>query len=74
MFADVGEYKRLLLEDESAMARALTRHLLTYSLGRPLGFSDRAEVERILAKIRARDYGLRSMLHAVVQSPLFRSP
>ena len=74
MFADVREYKRLLLEDESAMARALTRHLLTYSLGRPLGFSDRAEVKRILAKIKAHDYGLRSMLHAVVQSQLFRSP
>ena len=73
-FADIRDYKRLLLEDKTAMARALTRVLLTYSLGRSLGFSDRAEVDRIVTKIKAQDYGLRSLLHAVVQSELFRTP
>lgn len=70
-FADIREYKLLLLEDETAMPMALTRLLLTYALGRPLGFSDRPEVERIVAKVEADDYGLRSLLHEVVQSELF---
>ncbi|MCH8147303.1 MAG: DUF1592 domain-containing protein [Planctomycetes bacterium] len=73
-FADIREYKRFLLEDETAIARSLTRMLLTYSLGRRLGFSDRPEVERILAKVKTRDYGLRSLVHEVVQSETFRSP
>jgi len=73
-FADIREYKRFLLEDETAIARSLTRLLLTYSLGRRLGFSDRPEVERILAKVKAKDYGLRSLIHEVVQSETFRSP
>jgi hypothetical protein len=73
-FADIRDYKRLLLNDEKAMARALTRLLLTYSLGRQLGFSDRPEVKRIIENTRAKDYGLRSIIHEVVQSQSFRSP
>jgi hypothetical protein len=73
-FSGIREYKRLLLEDETAMPRALTRLLLTYSLGRELGFSDRPEVERIVAAVRDDDYGLRSVIHEVVQSPAFRAP
>ena len=73
-FADIREYKRLLLKDESAMARSLTRLLLTYSLGRHLGFSDRPAIERIVERARSEDYGLRSIVHAVVQSEIFRQP
>ena len=73
-FADVREYKRMLLADETAMARALTRLLMSYSFGRRLGFSDRPEVERILAKAQAEDYGLRSIIHEIVQSSTFRQP
>jgi hypothetical protein len=73
-FAGIREYKQLLLADETAMPRALTRLLLTYALGRNLGFSDRAEVERIVAAARESHYGLRSIIHLVVQSPTFRQP
>ena len=73
-FAGVREYKRLLLEDETAMARALTRLLLSYSLGRNLGFSDRPEMERIVAAVESTDYGLRSLIHEITQSPAFRRP
>lgn len=73
-FSDIREYKQLLLEDKTAMPRALTRLLLTYALGRRMGFADRPEVERIVAKVESEDYGLRSLVHEVVQSELFRSP
>jgi hypothetical protein len=73
-FADVREYKRLLLADKTAMAQSLTRLLLSYSLGRRLGFSDRPEVERIVASVKSKNYGLRSLLDEVVQSEAFRSP
>lgn len=73
-FSDIRDYKRLLLEDSTAMPRSLTRLLLTYSLGRQLGFSDRPEVERIVTSVKARNYGLRSLIHEIVQSKTFRQP
>jgi hypothetical protein len=73
-FADIGEYKGLLLEDQTAMPRALTRLLLTYALGRRLDFSDRPEVERIVASAQSNNSGLRSVIHEVVQSETFRAP
>lgn len=73
-FADVREYKRLLLEDETALAEALTSLLMSYGLGRNMGFSDRAEIARIVAELKDSDYGLRSMIHAIVQSETYRSP
>lgn len=72
-FADVREYKRLLLEDESAMARSLTRLLMSYSLGRQIGFSDRPAVEEILASAMGQSYGLRSIIYDIVTSETFRS-
>ena len=73
-FSGIREYKDLLLEDETAMARALTRQLLMYSLGRNLGYSDRPEIERIVARVKDQDFGLRSIIHEIVQSPTFRKP
>ena len=70
-FADVREFKRLLLEDERLIARNLARQFVVYATGAPVRFSDRAEVERILDRASARGYGVRTLLHAVVQSELF---
>ncbi len=73
-FANIREYKQLLLQDDDAMARALTRLLLEYSLGRRVGFSDRPEVERIVGKVRENGRGLRSLVHEIAQSKVFRQP
>jgi hypothetical protein len=73
-FANISNYKRLLLEDKTAMPRALARLLLPYSLGRRTGFSDRSETDRIVDRIRSQNCGLRSLVHEVVQSKVFRSP
>ena len=73
-FDGVRQYKQLLLDDETAMPRALTRLLLSYSIGRNLGFSDRPEVERIVVATKPENYGLRAIVHQVTQSPAFRQP
>ena len=71
-FQEIREFKRLVRADEAALARNFTRQLLLFATGAPGHFSDRAEVERILAETRGDGYGLRSLVHAVVQSRLFR--
>ena len=72
-FADMAEFKKLLLTDPEQIARCLTEKLVTYATGQPVGFSDHAAVGRILAEAKGADYGLRSLVHAVVGSELFRS-
>lgn len=71
-FANVREFKKILLEDKDQLARCLTEKLLTYGLGRGLGFSDRSAVEEIVADVRGRGYGFRGLVQAVVGSEVFR--
>jgi hypothetical protein len=73
-FRDIDELKKLLMEDRNAVARCLTQKLLIYASGRAPRFSDRAVVEEIVARIGSRDYGLRSLIHEVVQSRIFTNP
>jgi len=70
-FADVLEFKKLLIEDEETIARNITEQLLVYATGAPVGFADRDEVAAILEKSRASEYGVRTIIHEIVQSPLF---
>jgi hypothetical protein len=70
-FRDIDELKTLLLEDRDQMARCLAEKLLIYAAGRGLRYSDRASVDAVLAKSRPKDHGLRSLIHAIVESPTF---
>jgi hypothetical protein len=70
-FKDIEEYKQLLLEDEDQLARNLTQKLLIYATGAEIQFADREVVEQIVATLRAKNYGLRTLVHEVVQSRLF---
>ena len=72
-FNDVREFKLLLLQDEAQIARSLTRHLVVYATGAPIRFSDRAAVERILEQTKSDQYGVRRLVHAIVESDLFRN-
>ena len=70
-FADIRTLKRLLLDDEAQIARNLTRQLTIYATGAPVRFSDRPEIERILQAAALGHYGVRSLVHGIVQSSLF---
>jgi hypothetical protein len=72
-FQDVREFKKLLLQDEVPIARNLVRQLTIFATGAPVRFSDREEIERILVAAKARQYGVRSIVHAIVQSELFQT-
>jgi hypothetical protein len=72
-FADVHEFKRLLRGEEQQAARNLVNQLVLYATGVPARFSDRPARERLLDQARARDYGVRTLIHGIVQSELFRN-
>jgi len=71
-FVDIGEFKKLLLSNPEQIARCFTEKLLTYATGQPVGLNDRRVVDQILADTQASDHGVRSLVHAVVASDIFR--
>jgi mono/diheme cytochrome c family protein len=73
-FTNVDGLKALLLDDKDQLARCLAEKLLIYGTGRGLRYADRAEVEAIVSRGRDRGYGVRSLIHDVVQSRLFTVP
>ena len=70
-FKNVDDYKALLLEDKEQLARNLARQLLVFATGAEVQFADREVAKSIAARTRDRNYGLRSLVHEVVQSPAF---
>ncbi|MDB6078640.1 MAG: hypothetical protein JWO82_2387, partial [Akkermansiaceae bacterium] len=49
----------------------LARKLLAYSLGRPLEYYDEAVVTDLVAKLRANDLKMQSLIFAIVGSDPF---
>src|SRR5947207_2688888 len=70
-FRDVRELKQLLLADEKQLARNLAKQLTVYATGAPIRFADREPIEQILERARSSHYGVRSLIHELVASPLF---
>ncbi|HWN95603.1 MAG TPA: DUF1592 domain-containing protein [Methylomirabilota bacterium] len=70
-FKDIREFKRLLVQDEVLLARNLVKQLAIYATCAPVRFSDREQIERIVQLSSARQYGMRSLVHGIVQSELF---
>jgi Protein of unknown function (DUF1592)/Protein of unknown function (DUF1588)/Protein of unknown function (DUF1585)/Protein of unknown function (DUF1595) len=71
-FQDIDQFKKLLLGDSEAVAQNVANNLVTYATGAEIAFADRAEIQEILRRTKLRDYGLRTMVHAIVQSSLFQ--
>ena len=70
-FQNIDDYKRLLLADPDQFTRNLAEKLIVYATGAPIDFADRATVERIVADVRSRNHGFRSLVHAVIGSAPF---
>jgi hypothetical protein len=70
---DIREFKKLMLDSDEQLARNLAKQFLVYATGAPVRFSDREEIERIVNRSKKDDYGVRSLVHAIVQSELFVS-
>ena len=72
-FAGFTEFQSHLARQPEDLTRALAKKLLTFATGRELGFSDRAEVERIVKESARNGYRVRDLIHLVVASRIFQS-
>jgi hypothetical protein len=72
-FKDIRELKQLLLKDQRQIARNLVQQLVIYATGAPVRFGDRAQIEQILDRTAPDKFPVRSLIHEIVQSDLFRN-
>ncbi len=73
--AGMDGLKRYLLADrQDQFARAMVHKLAAFALGRPLSFGDRADLDRLTARLRAQDDRLGDLIALMTTSDLFRAP
>ncbi|WP_075084007.1 DUF1592 domain-containing protein [Mariniblastus fucicola] len=70
----VDGLKRYLLENrQDQFVTAMVSKMVSYGLGRPLGFSDRSSIESIASDLRKSGDGLKALIRLAVTSDLFRA-
>jgi len=72
-FANMSDFQKLLLAGQDRVAHCITEKLLTFASGRPMGFSDRSEIDKLVTQSKAKGHAMCDLIHAVVQSEVFRS-
>lgn len=73
-FAGFAEFKRVLIKYRGdTFARSLIESLLAYSTGRKMERMDQYEIDEILSRVKADNYGLRTAVTQVLCSNIFRS-
>lgn len=70
-FGDVEDFKRLLIERRDDLLRSLAEKLVTYGTGAGVDFADRRAVVALVERVQAQGGGLRTLIHEIIQSPLF---
>ncbi|TWU58367.1 DUF1592 domain-containing protein [Rubripirellula reticaptiva] len=70
-FTDIAQLKQLLLKQKDQFAHCLTEKMLTYALGREVGFQDRPVIESIVGKLTAKGDGLHNLVELIVTSEVF---
>ena len=71
-FSGFAEFRDLLAKDEAQITKAFATKLLTFATGREMGFSDRAEIDKLVQESKRSGYRVRDLIHAVVASEIFR--
>ena len=72
-FAGPKEFKKLTLRQSDAVARCIAAKLVTFSTGHHTEPGDILALDAIVAAAKKNQYGLRTLLHGVIQSELFTS-
>jgi mono/diheme cytochrome c family protein len=72
-FSDIRELRKVIAQNPAQLARGVTRHLVTYATGAPATRLDQPAIDAIVTASAKDNHGLRSLIHGIVQSELFRS-
>ena len=70
-FSGVYELKKILMKHKEKFAVSFTEELLSYALGRDVGFADAKLVDELMAKTEGKDYRLGDLITEIVLSSEF---
>ncbi|MEO0416258.1 MAG: DUF1588 domain-containing protein, partial [Verrucomicrobiota bacterium] len=73
-FDSIEEFKAIMLSEKDAFTRCFVTKMMAYATGREMGFSDRAEIDRVSQSVAEKGYGLRTVIDEVVKSEIFNRP
>jgi hypothetical protein len=72
-FAGFAEFRDLLAADRTGLLINLGQQLAVYATGRGVSFADRDEIAGVVAAAERKGGGVRTLVHELVQSRLFRA-
>ena len=72
-FAGVVEFQKILAADRDALLTNLAKQFAVYSTSRGLSFVERDDIAGIVASTNKNGGGVRTLIHELVQSQLFRT-
>lgn len=72
-FNDYFELRDILAAKKEDFAQGIAEGLIEYALGRPVGFSDEALVNTVVARAKNKDFAFREFIHAIVSSKTFHT-
>ena len=72
-FHDIKSFKASLLNHQDRFAHALSGHLMSFALARPLEPSDQAVLSHIIRQTAPEGHRLQDLIQAIVMSKPFRS-
>lgn len=70
-FESFQEFRALAATSDEAIAKNFAAKLLAYGTGREVTFADRQVLDKIARQVQEKNYGLRSIIEAVVTSETF---
>ena len=72
-FRNIDELQSMLASDPEKLLRNLAQQLTIYSTGRDVLFGDREALNAIVTATEKNGGGIRTLIHQIIQSPLFQT-
>ena len=72
-FKDIRDMQALLAADQNRLLTNLAQQFAVYATGRAIAFGDRDEIAAVVARTKQQGGGIRTLIHELVQSPLFQT-
>ncbi len=72
-FGGIHDFQALAAAESDRLLQNLAQQLTIYSTGRPLLFSDRQALDDVVARTVRQGGGIRTLIHELIQSPLFQT-
>ncbi len=72
-FNNLEQYKAGLLAKKEKFARSFSIKLLTYALGRPVGYPDTKLIDSFVETLKNNDYKIQPLIHAIALSEAFNT-